>query len=337
MMQSPHQPVMMREVVEAISPRNQGIYVDATFGRGGYTRAMLEAADCRVIAIDRDPDAIAAGQNLRDEFPDRLAIIHGDFAELAALAATGAAVLGVGPAFEDCLVQGGWVDGITFDLGLSSPQVDVAQRGFSFRLDGPLDMRMSKTGEDAASWINRVDERELATVLWRYGEERASRRIAKAITTARAEAPINRTAQLATIIRAVLPRQRPGQIDPATRSFQAIRIWINDELDQLEAGLDAAEHLLADSGVLAVVSFHSLEDRIVKQFIRQRSGGDARPNRHQPMMAATAPPRFRMHRRKPAVPMAGEAEANPRARSARLRVAIRCRNNSRDDRQLDSD
>ena len=212
---------MLVEVVEALTPRQGASYLDATFGRGGYSRAILEAAECKVVAIDRDPEAVAAGQNLVTTFSGRLAICEGRFSQLATLAAK--------------LGQAKF-DGVVFDLGLSSPQIDAAERGFSFKNDGPLDMRMERDGPDASDFVNTASPQRLERVLRDYGEERAARRIARAICTAREEAPITRTMQLADIIRAVMPRPKPGQIDPATRSFQAIRIEINEELDEIRQG-----------------------------------------------------------------------------------------------------
>ena len=303
----PHQPVMLVEVVEALTPRRDAVYLDATFGRGGYSRALLETADCRVVAIDRDPEAIAAGQDLLNIFPGKLALCEGRFSELATLTAE----LGESK-----------FDGVVFDLGLSSPQIDAAERGFSFRHDGPLDMRMEKSGPDASDFINQVTPQKLERVLRDYGEERAARRIARAICAAREEAPITRTLQLADIIRNVMPRPKPGQIDPATRSFQAIRIEINAELDEIRQALVAAETCLKPGGILAVVSFHSLEDRIVKRFMRERSDAAPRPSRHIPE-PDRPDPSFKIVTRRPVTPGEAETEMNPRARSARLRVAIR--------------
>ncbi|HCV63532.1 MAG TPA: 16S rRNA (cytosine(1402)-N(4))-methyltransferase, partial [Alphaproteobacteria bacterium] len=278
-----HQPVMLVEVVEALAPKDNAAYIDATFGRGGYTKAVLEAADCRLAAIDRDPDAIAAGQSLVNRFPGKLTLLSGRFSQLATLASNSEFEL---------------VDGVMFDLGLSSPQIDEAERGFSFRTDGPLDMRMDRSGPDASDFVNDADEAEITRVLRDYGEERAARRIARAIIRARAEQPIIRTLQLAEIIRSVMPYPKPGQIDPATRSFQAIRIHVNDELGEIRDGLAAAERILKPGGVLAVVSFHSLEDRIVKRFMIERSDQAPRPSRHLPDIERPAPS-FRITRKRP--------------------------------------
>lgn len=303
--QALHQSVLLREVVTALSPAPNATYLDATFGNGGYSRALLEAAACSVIAIDRDPDAIRRGGAMVDEFTSRFTLHEGCFSDMTDL-------LGVQPQ----------LDGAAFDLGVCSTQIDQPERGFSFRFDGPLDMRMSKNGDSAADVIMQIDERQLAQVLWQYGEEKASRRIARAIVTARETTPITTTAQLAAIIHAVMPKKRPGQIDPATRSFQALRIYINRELEELADGLVTAEALLKPGGILAVVSFHSLEDRIVKRFLTTRSTAAARPSRHLPDAERPAPT-FELLSRKPIAPSADEQAVNSRARSARLRIARR--------------
>ncbi|MCE2517601.1 MAG: 16S rRNA (cytosine(1402)-N(4))-methyltransferase RsmH [Alphaproteobacteria bacterium] len=302
-----HQPVMLNEVLDALQPASKALIIDATFGRGGYSRAILEAGDGMVMAIDRDPDAIAAGALLSAEYDGRLTVMEGPFSTMLNLA-RGAGITAA--------------DAIVFDLGLSSPQLDEAERGFSFRHDGPLDMRMEKSGLNAADFINTATETEIARVIWEFGEERASRRIARAIVKARTEAPITRTTQLATIIRSVMPRPKPGQIDPATRSFQGIRIHINGELDEISAALEAAEQLLKPGGQLVVVSFHSLEDRLVKNFMITRSGQGPRPSRHRPDVERPTPS-FSLERRKPVLPSETETATNPRARSARMRVATR--------------
>ena len=303
----PHQPVMLNEVLASLQPRDNALYIDATFGRGGYTRAILNSADCNVMAIDRDPDAIAAGQSLVNEMNGRFSLKEGPFSALAEIAQA--------EGHEK-------VDGIVFDLGLSSPQLDEAERGFSFRHDGPLDMRMEKSGADAADFVNSADEAEIAHVIWMYGEERASRRIARAIVKARQEAPITRTKELAKLVHSVMPRPKPGQIDPATRTFQGIRIHVNGELDEIEAAMIAAEKMLKPDGRLVVVSFHSLEDRIIKTFMLKRSGQGPRPSRHLPDIEM-APASFSLPSRKPVLPSEAETEQNPRARSAKLRLAVR--------------
>lgn len=302
-----HNPVLVVEVVEALSPKADAVYLDATFGRGGYSRAILDAAPCEVIAIDRDPDAIAAGQSLCQEYDDRLTLLEGRFSQIRSLLAS---------------INVPYVDGIVFDFGVSSPQLDDAERGFSFRFDGPLDMRMEKSGTDASDFINAASEKDIADILWQFGEERASRRIARAIIEARKETEITTTFQLAKIIRAVMPRPKPGQIDPATRSFQAIRIYINNELEEIRAALPAAMACLKPGGKLAVVAFHSLEDRLVKTFIMNEAGKAPRPSRHLPDLEEH-PPRLKMITRKPIIPSDDEMHRNPRSRSARLRIAER--------------
>jgi 16S rRNA (cytosine1402-N4)-methyltransferase len=303
-----HVPVLLTEVVAALAPRDGGIYVDGTFGRGGYARAILSAADCTVWGIDRDPAAIAAGADLAREFQGRLTMIEGPFGSMDTLLNEA----GVGQ-----------VDGVTLDLGVSSPQIDDPARGFSFRADGPLDMRMGNHGTTAADAVNSMDETELANVIFRLGEERLSRRVARAIVQARTQAPIERTAQLADIVRRVVPKSKDG-IDPATRTFQALRLYVNDELGELDRGLIAAERLLRPGGRLAVVSFHSLEDRQVKEFLRQRSGNAPAPSRHAPVeTGAPKAPSFHLISRKPVAPGEAELSNNPRARSARLRAAER--------------
>ncbi len=298
---------MINEVLASLQPKDNAVYIDATFGRGGYARAILDSANCTLIAIDRDPDAIEAGQGLVDEMAGRFLLKEGPFSALTNLAQHAG--------FDQ-------VDGIVFDLGLSSPQLDEAERGFSFRHDGPLDMRMEKSGPNAADFVNSADEIDLAHVIWAYGEERASRRIARAIVKARAEAPITRTVELAKIVRSVMPRPKPGQIDPATRTFQGIRIHINGELNEIENAMAAAESLLKPDGRLVVVSFHSLEDRIIKTFLATRSGHAPRPSRHLPDIEQP-PASFAVKSRKPVLPTDAETAANPRARSAKLRMAIR--------------
>jgi 16S rRNA (cytosine1402-N4)-methyltransferase len=303
-----HIPVMLTEVVGLLAPRAGGVYLDGTFGGGGYTAAFLEAAPCTVWALDRDPEAITRGADLVARFPGRLHLIHGQFG-----------------AMLDLLAQRGVtaLDGVVLDLGVSSFQIDDPARGFSFRGDGPLDMRMSRSGPTAADLVNMLPERELADLLFELGEERASRRIARAIVAARTEAAIVTTARLASIIRGVLPPDRSG-IDPATRSFQALRIRVNDELGEIERALEQASRLLAPAGRLIVVSFHSLEDRIVKRFMSDAAGRAPSPSRHDPRgLAARPAPRFRLLTARPLRPRANETNANPRSRSARLR-ALEC-------------
>ena len=300
-----HAPVMVAEVAAALAPRDGDILVDATYGRGGYTRALLEAARTRIYAIDRDPEAIAHGAELAALYPGRLTLVEGRFGEMDHLLAA----RDVPP-----------VDGVTLDVGVSSPQLDDAERGFSFRADGPLDMRMEKSGATAADLVNSAPEQELAETIATLGEERHARRVARAICAARREAPIQRTLELAEIIRRVVPRAKDG-IDPATRTFQAIRLRVNDELGELERGLAAAERILRPGGRSAVVSFHSLEDRIVKRFLRARSGGEG-VSRHAPEISGPAPS-FDLEGRKAIEASPAEIARNPRARSARLRIARR--------------
>lgn len=306
-----HIPVLLAEVLDALAPHDGGVYVDGTFGAGGYTRAILERADCRVIAIDRDPDAHARSHALTQRFPGRLTMVEGCFGDMDTLLAEH----GIGP-----------VDGVALDIGVSSPQIDEAERGFSFRFDGPLDMRMGRHGPTAADVVNNADEEDLADIIFHLGEERHARRIARAITAARRLAPITRTAQLAEVVRGAVPGKKGGRdgIDPATRSFQALRIHVNDELGELSRGLSAAERILTPGGRLAVVSFHSLEDRVVKNFLKDRSSPPAAPSRHTPVTAADHPdPSFRLLHRKPVTPGNQELATNPRARSSRLRAAER--------------
>jgi 16S rRNA (cytosine1402-N4)-methyltransferase len=296
-----HVPVLLREVVDALSVRDDAIYVDGTFGAGGYTRAILDAARCKVIAIDRDPDAIANGKTLADASAGRLELLRGRFGDMADL------------------LDGRAVDGITLDLGVSSMQLDQAQRGFSFRFDGPLDMRMGQDGPSAADLVNTMDEGELANLIYQLGEERHSRRVARAIVAAR---PFARTLQLAQAVRGAVPKSGDG-IDPATRTFQALRIAVNDELGELDRALVAAERVLAPGGRLAIVTFHSLEDRRVKNFLAARSGRAPSPSRHLPATAEARSPTFRLVSSKAIAPGAEETRANPRARSAKLRAAER--------------
>lgn len=298
-----HVPVLLAEVLAALSPKAGEIYLDGTFGAGGYTRGILEAADCRVIALDRDPTAISAGQAMVAEFGDRLALVQTEFAQM-----------------EEAAAPFGRLDGIVLDIGVSSMQLDEADRGFSFRFDGPLDMRMAGEGESAADLVNSRSEAELADIFYHYGEERLSRPIARAIVHDRKATPFRSTKQLADLIGRIV-RTKPGDIHPATRSFQALRIAVNDELNELASALHAAERLLKPGGRLVVVSFHSLEDRIVKVFLATRSGRGG-GSRHAPVQGVSQPT-FRIEGKWPVV--AGEAEnaANPRARSAKLRAAIR--------------
>ena len=306
-----HRPVLLKAVIAAINPHAHAIYVDGTFGGGGYSRALLEAVDCNVWGIDRDPEACIRSAALSREFGGRLTMIHGDFGSMEQL-------------LDARAVES--VDGIMLDLGVSSFQIDDPDRGFSFRHDGPLDMRMSFDGPTVADIVNETEQNELANIIFKYGEERRSRRIASAIVAARSKAPITRTLELANIVRSCHhPSKRsPKAIDPATRTFQALRIFINDELAELQRGLNAAEALLSVGGRLAVVSFHSLEDRIVKAFLRDRSGGSSRGSRHAPQdRCAAKPATFIELNRRAIRPDEFETAENPRARSARLRTAER--------------
>lgn len=300
-MTTPHAPVLLDEVVDAMQPRAGQTLVDATFGAGGYSRALL-AAGARVIAFDRDPSAhrFAAGLPA-----DRFRLVEGRFSELDET--TGAAA----------------VDGVVFDIGVSSMQLDEAERGFSFLRDGPLDMRMAAEGPTAAELVNETEPAELARILFVYGEERESRRIARAIARRREERPFSRTLELAEFIEKALGGRRGAKVHPATRSFQAIRIAVNEELAELEAGLAAAERALKAEGRLCVVTFHSLEDRIVKTFLAVRAGRTPAGSRHAPPVEAAAAPSFRLLFNGARAPSAAELAANPRARSAKLRAAVR--------------
>jgi 16S rRNA (cytosine1402-N4)-methyltransferase len=300
---------MLDEVLASLAPRDGAIYLDGTFGGGGYAARILAAASCTLWAIDRDPAAIARGAALAARHPGRLHLLHGRFGDLLQLlGAAGVARL----------------DGVVLDLGISSFQIDDPARGFSFRGDGPLDMRMGAEGPTAADLVATLDEATLADVLYQFGEERLSRRIARAIVAARAAAPIETTAQLADIIRAVVPKDGSG-IDPATRSFQALRIRVNDELGEIERALAQAASLLDAGGRLVVVSFHSLEDRLVKRFMIEAAGRTPAPSRHDPRSLAARPPSagFRLLTARPLRPSAAEIARNPRARSARLRAIER--------------
>ncbi len=292
-----HLPVMLNEVIAALAPRDGAHYIDGTFGGGGYTQAILEAADCRVLGIDRDPAAIARGQDLVKRFDGRLTLVEGEFSRMDEFASQ--------------------TDGVVLDLGVSSFQFDQPERGFSFREDGPLDMRMSLSGMSAANFVNSANHPTLASVIARLGEEKNARRIATAIIAAR---PVTGTAQLAAIVsEAQGPAALRFPIHPATRTFQALRIHVNDELGELTRGLEAAQSVLKPEGRLVVVSFHSLEDRIVKQFLSGRSDTAPRASRHMPDAAAPAP-LFHLLTAKARVPGGAEIAANPRARSAKLRA-----------------
>jgi 16S rRNA (cytosine1402-N4)-methyltransferase len=304
---TPHIPVLVDSVLAALVPHDDALYVDATFGRGGYSMALLAAARCRVVGFDRDPEAIRYGHELAERYSGRLTIIEGRFGEMVRLLTP----LTCGP-----------IAGIAFDLGVSSAQLDEPERGFSFRFDGPLDMRMSRQGQTAADLIASLSERQLAALIGELGEERFARRVARAIAAAQQRQPLRRTGELAEVVRAAVPTSEPGQ-DPATRTFQALRIAVNDELGELDRGLAAAEQLLMPGGRLAVVSFHSLEDRRVKQFLQRRSSQAPRGSRHAPAPLKAAAPSFRLLGRRVVRPDAAEIARNPRARAARLRAAER--------------
>ena len=302
-----HRPVMLNEVLKALDPRSGQVYIDATFGAGGYTREILKShADVRVIALDRDPDAIKRSQFFKDRYGDRFSVIQTCFGDMGSV------------------VPQGSYDGIVFDLGVSSPQLDEAGRGFSFRQDGPLDMRMGQDGKTAADIVNKASNVELADIIWKYGEERHSRRIAKAICMDRVKKPFETTQELADLLRRIIPG-KPGDIDPATRTFQALRIAVNDELGEIERGLEASEALLQSGGRLVVVSFHSLEDRIVKEFFRKRTGKLAQGSRYAPAEVSTLKSTFRQIVSRPISASKEETVINPRARSAKLRWGIRAR------------
>jgi 16S rRNA (cytosine1402-N4)-methyltransferase len=312
---SVHSPVLLAEVLKALAPVEGDVIVDGTFGAGGYTRAILDAANCTAFGIDRDPEAMARGAVLSAEYPNRLALLQGPFSEM-----------------EDLLDGAGVekVHGVVLDLGVSSPQLDQAERGFSFRFDGPLDMRMSSAGQSAEDVVNGFGLDELTQIIRNFGEERHARRVAKAIVAARDENPITRTLQLADLVSEAMPpvRYKKGQpvsrIHPATRTFQALRIFVNDEIGELRRGLLAAERLLGEGGRLVVVSFHSLEDREVKNFMKARSGFAPRPHRHSPAAEITGPAAsFDLLKRGVTKPTEEEEQSNPRARSARLRAARR--------------
>ncbi|WP_298969993.1 16S rRNA (cytosine(1402)-N(4))-methyltransferase RsmH [uncultured Roseobacter sp.] len=298
---APHIPVLLPSILKAVAPVT-GVWLDGTFGAGGYTRGLLKAGADKVIAVDRDPLAFEMAADWSGQYGARLVQQQGVFSKMDEYATD--------------------LDGVVLDLGVSSMQLDLAERGFSFMRDGPLDMRMSQDGVSAADIVNDAAEETLANILFHYGEERASRRIAKAIVRERALDPIKTTLRLASIIEGCLPRAKPGQSHPATRSFQALRIAVNNEYGELFQGLMAAERALAPGGKLAVVTFHSVEDRMVKRFLTARAGAGGNANRYAPQIEQD-PPAFTLKSRKAVAADAAEIAANPRARSAKLRVAER--------------
>ena len=306
---APHVPVMLAEVLDALQPRDGGIYVDATFGAGGYTRAILQTKRARVVAIDRDPSAILAGQKLVAEMQGRLTLLEGRFSGM-----------------QELLDEAGVTsaDGIVLDIGVSSMQLDEAARGFSFMRDGPLDMRMAQKGASAADAVNTLPRETLANIIYVFGEEPKARSIANAIAAARAEAPIATTMELVRAVERATGRQRPqDRTHPATRTFQALRIHVNGELDELVEALHAAERMLNPGGRLVAVSFHSQEDRIVKRFFTSRAGKLPSASRHKPDLALGPPLSFELPFKGHIGASDAEAYANPRARSAKLRAGIR--------------
>lgn len=303
MNESPHIPVLLQEVIDNLSCQDGGVFIDGTFGAGGYSRAILKACPKnRVIGFDRDPSAMAAGLGMEADFNGRFSFIHDCFSNMASH-------------IDEP------VDGIVLDLGVSSMQIDQPDRGFSFRFDGPLDMRMGQAGRSAKDFVNSLSEKELADLIFTYGEEKASRRIAAAIVRARMLQPIVTTGQLADIIHQVMPRPKDGS-DSAMRTFQALRIYVNDELGELERALDASVHLLKPGGRLVVVSFHSLEDRLVKNFLIKNTSAHVHQNRYAPA-AETDKGLFSILTKKPICAGTAELERNPRAHSAKLRAARR--------------
>ncbi|MFA5955158.1 16S rRNA (cytosine(1402)-N(4))-methyltransferase RsmH [Hyphomicrobium sp.] len=305
-----HIPVLVSEVLETLAPKDGEIYIDGTFGAGGYTRAILGAAECSVLALDRDPNAIRDSAALVAQLGGRLKIAETPFSQM-----------------EDAVgseLPGQLVDGVVLDIGVSSMQLDDAERGFSFQSDGPLDMRMSSSGMSAADFLNTAEDEEIANVIYTFGEEHRSRAIARAIVKRRDETPFSRTLELADIVLRVFHGRKVDGRHPATRTFQALRIFVNDELGELAHGLAAAERVLKPGGRLVVVSFHSLEDRIVKKFLTERSGKTPGGSRHlPPELIKSGSPSFRLVNSRPLTPSKGELEVNPRSRSARLRAAVR--------------
>jgi len=305
-----HVPVLLPQMLEALAPRGRDTCIDATFGAGGYSTAILTAAPAaRVLAIDRDPAAIAAGRTIADQFQGRLQLVEGRFAALDTIAERA----GYAPA-----------DGVVLDIGVSSMQLDEPARGFSFQGDGPLDMRMSATGPTAADVLNTAEEGHLADILFHLGEERSARALARRIAAQRSQKPFERTSELAELAARVLGREKIAGRHAATRTFQALRIYVNDELGELASALSAAERVLAPGGRLVVVTFHSLEDRLVKRFLKERAAPEEHGSRHLPPQASgRRPASFRFVNQRPVSPNQQETAANPRARSAKLRAAVR--------------
>ena len=304
-----HIPVLPSEMLSLLAPRDGETYIDGTFGAGGTARSILEAAQCRVVAFDRDPEAVRAGSALVREFEPRLELIQASFGDMAETAVA----FGLPP-----------VDGVVLDVGVSSMQLDDPERGFSFQSDGPLDMRMSRTGPSAADVVNSYEADRLADIIHELGEERRARAIARAVVVRRADAPFTRTGDLARLVAKVARGGKSDGKHPATRTFQALRIYVNDELGELERGLKGAERVLKPGGRLVVVTFHSLEDRIVKRFLAARSGKAVHVSRHVPERSVRlSAPSFRIVNRRPLTPSKDELDVNPRARSARLRAGER--------------
>lgn len=311
-MAAPHYPVMLKEVLEALDVKDGGVYVDGTMGAGGYSRAILDAANCELVGVDRDPLAHDLASEWGAQYEPRLKLARGCFGDVDKL-------------LNNLSIEK--VDGFVLDIGVSSMQIDLPERGFSFRFDGPLDMRMSPDCDDvstAADLVNEMEQDDLANLIYKYGEERKSRRIASAIVNARKLERIETTGQLARIVRSANPSSPKDKIDPSTRTFQALRIAVNDELGELERALEASLNILKPGGRLVVVAFHSLEDRIVKKFMKEKSGNIPSPSRHVPMEAERRPdPVLKLISRKAIEPTSEECSENPRSRSAKLRAAIR--------------
>lgn len=305
---APHIPVLLQPMLTHLAPKAGETYIDGTFGAGGYSSAILQQVDCRVIGLDQDPDALKSARPLLHQFGSRLSLLEGRYSDMERLIG----VLGIEA-----------VDGVVLDIGVSSMQLDQAARGFSFRFNGPLDMRMSQSGPTAADLVNGLSEEELAAVLWRFGEEKKSRKIAREIVLRRALTPFTETSDLADLIATIMPKRPGDKIHPATRTFQALRIYLNDELGELLRGLNAGTRLLAPGGRLVVVSFHSLEDRIVKRFLRLSGGRVANQSRHLPDVNKETAVSYQIINSKAVKANGEEIEVNPRARSALLRAAVR--------------